>query len=184
MSIRRNTAPTHPPTLAGRSRGQSMVEFALVLVPMLLLLLGAIQFGIIWGAQVGVTNAVRDAVRAASAVQPKVLGDSAGTISTTSEGAFATSVRSNVLANGLSNNVPFYNAGSATTQVCYESFTDASNAVALRANVTVIYSHPILIPLMSAVLGGSISTTTSLSIPVGLEQPYVLPPSGTKGCAP
>ena len=61
-----------------RSRGQSVVEFALVLLPMLLLLLGAIQFAIIWAAQVGVTNAVRDAARVASLQQPKA--DAAGNV--------------------------------------------------------------------------------------------------------
>jgi Flp pilus assembly protein TadG len=162
-----------------------MVEFALVLIPMMVLLLGAIQFGVIWAAQVGVTNAVRDAARAASGVQPKV--DAGGVVNSTSEGTYATFVNTNVLTPGLLKNVPFFAASSVTGQtICYQTFTDAASASALRATATVTYAHAIFIPLLSTILGSSINTTTTLSIPVGLDMPYTLPsvPSsaGTTGC--
>jgi Flp pilus assembly protein TadG len=164
-----------------------MVEFALILIPILLLLLGAIQFGVIWAAQVGVTNAVRDAARAASGVQPK--SNSAGLIDSTSEGSYANSVNTTVLTPGLSKNVPFFAPSSVTVQkVCYTTFSDAAPvpAPALNATVTVTYGHSIFIPLLSAILGPTISTTTTLSIPVGLDLPYSLPSvgssAGTSGC--
>jgi Flp pilus assembly protein TadG len=170
-----------PAATARRTRarsGQSLVEFALILVPIMLLLLGAIQFGVIWAAQVGVTNAVRDAVRAASGLQPKA--DAAGNVTAGSEATFATSIYDNVLVPGLQNHVPFYNATAATGKsICYSTFTDVASGTALRATATVTYGHPIFIPLLSAILGPSISTTTTMSIPVGLEQPYVLPGVGT-----
>lgn len=43
--------------------GQSLVEFALVLTPLLLLLLGIIQFGFVFNTYVTITNATRDAAR-------------------------------------------------------------------------------------------------------------------------
>jgi Flp pilus assembly protein TadG len=44
-------------------RGQSLVEFALVLTPLLLLLLGIIQFGFIFNSYVTLANATREAAR-------------------------------------------------------------------------------------------------------------------------
>lgn len=165
--------------------GQSMVEFALVLMPLMLLFLGAVQFGVIWAAQVGVTNAVRDAARAASGVQPKA--NPGGTVDAPTEVSFATSINAVVLTPGLQKNVPFFSTASVTGQsICYTTFTDASGGVALRATATVTYGHSIFIPLMSTILGPSIATTTTLSIPVGLNKPYTLPPvgssAGTGGC--
>jgi Flp pilus assembly protein TadG len=162
-----------------------MVEFALILIPIMLLLLGAIQFGVIWAAQVGVTNAVRDAARAASGVQPKF--DTSGTVNSTSEGTYADSINSAVLTPGLQKNVPFFASSSVTGQtICYSTFTDEAGAAALRATATVTYGHAIFVPLLSTILGPSIVTTTTLSIPVGLDPPYTLPavPSsaGTSGC--
>jgi Flp pilus assembly protein TadG len=52
---------------AGRpERGQSLVEFALILTPLLMILLGIIQFGLIFNAQVTITNAAREGARAAT----------------------------------------------------------------------------------------------------------------------
>jgi Flp pilus assembly protein TadG len=44
-------------------RGQSLVEFALVLVPLFILLLGIIQFGFIFNTYVTMTNAAREGAR-------------------------------------------------------------------------------------------------------------------------
>jgi Flp pilus assembly protein TadG len=50
----------------GRSRGQSLVEFSLILGPLLLLLLGIVQFGFIFNTFVTITNATREAAREGS----------------------------------------------------------------------------------------------------------------------
>jgi Flp pilus assembly protein TadG len=47
----------------GEAGGQSLVEFALILTPLLLLLLGIIQFGFIFNAYVTMTNAAREGAR-------------------------------------------------------------------------------------------------------------------------
>jgi len=57
-----------PASPAGRAcprqeRGQAMVEFAAVLLPLVLILVGIIQFGFLFSAYVGVSNAVREAAR-------------------------------------------------------------------------------------------------------------------------
>jgi Flp pilus assembly protein TadG len=46
-----------------QNAGQSLVEFALILVPLLLVMLGIIQFGFIFNAYVTMTNAAREAAR-------------------------------------------------------------------------------------------------------------------------
>ncbi|MEO6206487.1 MAG: TadE/TadG family type IV pilus assembly protein [Candidatus Limnocylindrales bacterium] len=48
---------------AAPARGQSLVEFALVLVPLFLILLGIIQFGFIFNSYVTITNASREGAR-------------------------------------------------------------------------------------------------------------------------
>lgn len=44
-------------------RGQSLVEFSLILTPLFLILLGIIQFGFIFNTYITMTNAARDAAR-------------------------------------------------------------------------------------------------------------------------
>jgi Flp pilus assembly protein TadG len=51
----------------GRSpRGQAMIEFAAVLVPVLLIVVAVVQFGLLFGANVTLTNAVREGARAST----------------------------------------------------------------------------------------------------------------------
>lgn len=47
-------------------RGQSIVEFALVLTPLMLILMGIIQFGFIFNSYVTIANATREAAREGS----------------------------------------------------------------------------------------------------------------------
>ncbi len=47
-----------------RSRGQAMVEFVAVLLPLLLLVVGIVQFGLLFAANVTLTNAAREGARA------------------------------------------------------------------------------------------------------------------------
>jgi hypothetical protein len=47
-------------------RGQAMVEFAAVLLPLLVVIVGIVQFGLILGASVSLTNAAREGAREAT----------------------------------------------------------------------------------------------------------------------
>jgi Flp pilus assembly protein TadG len=57
-----------PPVLLAarrtRERGQALVEFVAVLLPLLLIVVGIIQFGLLFGANVTLTNSAREAARA------------------------------------------------------------------------------------------------------------------------
>lgn len=50
----------------GGEVGQAMVEFAAVILPILLILVAVIQFGLLFGANVTLTNAAREGARAAT----------------------------------------------------------------------------------------------------------------------
>jgi Flp pilus assembly protein TadG len=60
--VRRSRRPTTPETVPAE-RGQSLVEFALVMMPLFIILLGIIQFGFIFNSYVTITNASREGAR-------------------------------------------------------------------------------------------------------------------------
>lgn len=60
------------------ARGQSLVEFSLVLIPLLLILLGIIQMGLVFNAQVTLTNAAREGARAATIYSYSLAGAQPG----------------------------------------------------------------------------------------------------------
>jgi Flp pilus assembly protein TadG len=57
VAARRRRDPAH---------GQSLVEFALIVTPLMLLLLAIVQFGFIFNTYVTITNATREAARTAT----------------------------------------------------------------------------------------------------------------------
>jgi len=67
--VHRKAAPGRRSGARARSRrrdhgsGQSLVEFSLILLPLMLVLLGIIQFGLIFNAYVTMTNAAREGAR-------------------------------------------------------------------------------------------------------------------------
>ena len=65
IAVAEKTAgPSAPGNLGRRrSRGQSLVEFSLILTPLALVLLGLLQFGFIFNAYITMTNAVRESAR-------------------------------------------------------------------------------------------------------------------------
>jgi Flp pilus assembly protein TadG len=60
-AVLRRLAAARDPSAA---RGQALVEFVAVLIPMLLLIVGIVQFGLLFGANVTLTNAAREGARA------------------------------------------------------------------------------------------------------------------------
>lgn len=141
-------APPH----RGRPRGQALVEFAIVLPILALLLLGIIQFAFIFAAQIGVTNAVREAARIA-AVSPTTDNTQAGT------NAQNVYLRLTNTTNGLlKQNVFAFNSANivtAATQVCYrDAPAAATGEFTVFIKVQAVYRHPIFIPLLGALLDG------------------------------
>ena len=59
-------SPVRLPHPLSRERGQAMVEFAAVLLPLMVVIVGIVQFGLLFGANVSLTNAARESARAAT----------------------------------------------------------------------------------------------------------------------
>lgn len=138
-----------------RVPGQGLVEFAIVLPVLAILLLGIIQFAFIFAAQIGVTNAVREAARIA-AVTPAATTASATSIApniyarltNTTDGL----LKQNVFAFNSANIVT---SGAADTEVCYrDEPAAASGQYTVFVKVQATYRHPLFIPLLSGLLDG------------------------------
>jgi hypothetical protein len=145
-------------SLARRPRserhGQSLVEFALVVPILAVLLMSILQIGLLFFAQVGLTNAAREVARNASSIPITTKGDALA----------AANIYYGRLTNSstgfLKRNVGFYSpaalvtAGSPRTEVCYYKFPDATGSTSIMARVRIEYSHPLFIPLISQILDG------------------------------
>ena len=143
--------------------GQSLVEFSLVLTPLLLILLGIIQFGFIFNSYITIANATREGARDGSIYvylqsQSKAQNDAArnAAIRTTIQGSM----------NLLSPTAPWFTTGDTWTQTG-ETFTNGdltityalptgisqSDArVGQTVTVRMSYHQDLLIPLISALL--------------------------------
>jgi Flp pilus assembly protein TadG len=158
VARRRAPAPGH-----GRGRGQSLVEFALVLVPLLLLILGVIQFGLIFNSYVTMTNAAREGARTGTIyVYDRTLSKAQN------DTARNDAIRTSLLAsmNLLAKTGPQF-AGGSTWSASGTTFTngDMSIAYAVPVGVTdsdarsgqtitvhATYHQDLIIPMIAALL--------------------------------
>lgn len=132
------------------------MEFALVLPILALLLLAIIQFSFILAAQIGVTNAVREAARIGAVTTPTTTNSQATTtafniytrLTNTTNGLLA----KNVFAFNVANIVT---SGPVDTQVCYRKDPgSASGEYTVFVKVEAGYRHPLFIPLLGGLLDG------------------------------
>ena len=137
-----------------RSRGQGLVELVLVLPVLAIIFMSILQFGVLFSTQLGITNAVREAVRNASAIPVATLAN-AGTAAQSVYTRLTDPSTGLLERNGSSYSTgALVTAGSPTTQVCYYSYTDATGGNSIMARVQVVYDHPLFIPLISGILDG------------------------------
>ncbi|HET7471691.1 MAG TPA: TadE/TadG family type IV pilus assembly protein [Candidatus Limnocylindrales bacterium] len=144
-------------------RGQSLVEFSLILMPLFLVLLGIIQFGFIFNTYVTMTNAARDAARLGTIyVYDRSLTKSQNDLARNN--SIKDQVKSSM--NGLSTTSPRFTTGSTWTQsgltytngdlvITYElpsGVTDSDPRTGYRITVTATYHQDLIIPLISALL--------------------------------
>ncbi len=138
------TTPHRPPRTARRGplvrrhrrdeEGQSLVEFSLILAPLLFLLLGIIQFGFVFNAYVTVSTAAREAAREGSIyVYDRTITQSAN------DAVRNARIRSSLLAslNGLAKTAPNFTNGTTWT-----SATSGSTVTYVNGDITVTYTLP------------------------------------------
>ncbi len=143
--------------------GQSLVEFALVLTPLFLILLGIIQFGFIFNAYITITNATREAGREATIyVYDRSLTE--GQNDSARNAQVRTTVQNSL--NLLSASTPHFTTTGTWTQsgdtftngdltVTYEipsGVTDSDARTGQTVTVQVRYHQDLLIPLIAALL--------------------------------
>ena len=127
--VRRSRRPTTPDASAAQ-RGQSLVEFALVMMPLFIILLAIVQFGFIFNSYVTITNASREGARLGTVyvyngIYSKAQNDLARN----------NAIKDSVLAsmNLLSKTAPNFATGSTWTQ---------SGLTFTNGDLVVIYSNP------------------------------------------
>lgn len=130
------------------SDGQGLVEFALVLTPLLLILFSIIQMGLLFGTQLGLSNAARETARYAS-----TLVTTSGT-SASSNGASAyTDLTTRKLPQYLIAFSPT-NVVTPASQVNYCYYGNADGTYSVRVVVQAEYRQVLLLPLVSNLLDG------------------------------
>jgi len=147
----------------GGERGQSLVEFSLVLTPLFLVLLGIVQFGFIFNTYVTLTNATRDAARQGTIViyDRSISKDQ-------NDLARNEAVKDALMAsmNYLKKSAPQFSVGSTWTNsgstftngdltITYVTPTgvpESDPRTGQRLTVTANYHHDLLIPLIAALL--------------------------------
>jgi Flp pilus assembly protein TadG len=149
----------------GSARGQSLVEFSLILMPLFLILLAIIQFGFIFNTYITMTNAARDAARLGTIY---VYDRTSGMTKSANDQARNDSIKDQVIAsmNGLAPSAPHFTTGGTWTQsgltftngdlvITYEipsGVTDSDPRTAQRITVTAVYHQDLVIPLIANLL--------------------------------
>jgi len=150
-----------------RQAGQSIAELALVFPILAMILLSIFQFAFIYGAQIGITNATREAARMAATFE---------TLNDTQAAANGDWTYNELVDNAdalLRRNVQAYQPSrlvTPLTQVCYSIYSAADGTTQAKVKVEVVYSHPMLIPIVGQLLDGFDGATDGgLRIPVAEE---------------
>jgi Flp pilus assembly protein TadG len=143
-----------------RSHGQSLVEFALVLIPFLLILMGIVDLGRGIYTYNGVAQATRELARATSVHQCN--GAKPCTLGTSSETANVRGTQ-NTMVPGLAG------ASAVVTYTCttITDTTDTRTPCPSGGFVKVTVSVPfqVVTPLLSMVAPSTLSSTTHIEIP-------------------
>ena len=130
-----------------RSRGQALVEFAFVAPIMVLIFAGLVQFAFIYERQIGIENAVRDGARRAATYE---------TVDDTDANVNGPFVWDLVWGpSGIMDNAQGYQNTSPPAQdreVCYSTNTVPTGKTGVLVRVSMGYSHPLFLPIISAIL--------------------------------
>ena len=177
-----------------RDRGQSLVEFALVLPVLAVILFAIVQFGFLFAGQVGLTNAVRDAARTAAVNQGADATRLGGCTTTGSLTGTNAQKAYQSLLNRLPVQVPGYQSsrlvagctvvsGYTDTSARYCSYLNAGGTTySIRLILTAAYRHPLFVPIVGTIVDGFDGTTdNALKIRATEEMRVENPPLSTSG---
>lgn len=145
------------------TEGQSLVEFSLVLTPLLLILLGIIQFGFIFNSYITIANATREGARDGS-IYVYAQGLSKAQNDAARNASMKTTIQNSM--NLLSPNAPWFtttgtwsqtgdvftNGDLTVTYALPASISQSDARVGQTVTIRVRYHQDLLIPLISALL--------------------------------
>lgn len=164
----------------GARNGQALVEFVAVLLPLMLIVVGIIQFGLLYGAHVTLTNAAREGARAgtiyvydqnhtafwndahrcgavlsAATASFGLLDDASPHFDATMSGGACPTPTSTTLVNG--DITVSYCASATTDDPCPDPGDSLTNCVndtreGCLIRVEISYHSDVIVPLISAVL--------------------------------
>jgi Flp pilus assembly protein TadG len=183
VHVHRRTAssasPGRRPAARARERGQGLVEFALVLAPLMLVLLGIVQFGFIFNSYVTMTNAAREGARSGTIyVYNRTYTKSVNDVRRND--AIKTAVLSSM--NMLGKTAPQFTTGGTWTQsgstytngdvtVTYaipSGVTDSDTRRGETITVSAVYHQDLVVPLIANLLprdaGGRLSLTSQVTM--------------------
>lgn len=172
---------------AGRrdsGRGQSLAEFALVAPIFFLLVFAVIQLGLVFGAQNGLVDGVRNAARRAATYRINEQSFDA-TVWTSICGTIAGELDARLQAL-----VPGFTVANRSRTIAYEwNENPESGEYFLVANISASYHNPLYVPLISYFLDGSDGTvndrlTLTASEQMRIENPALLPEGGPAAVPP
>jgi Flp pilus assembly protein TadG len=137
--------------LRGMERGQALVEFVAVLLPLLLIVVGIIQFGLLFGANVTLTNAAREGARAGTIY----LYDRNHTKAWNDGQRCAAALSAATQAFGLLTNASPYFSATTTSGAC----TTNTGESQVNGDLTVAYCASMATPTSSCPDGADPTTT-------------------------
>lgn len=164
--------PTFGRSLAGGhdGRGQALAEFAFVAPLLFVLLLGLVQFGMIFETQIGMANATREAARRAAAAPSPTCAWVLDEIKPASGTGL------------LSANVQGYQDSRSSVTVVISGIDTTGPTPYQTVTVQSSYKHPLILPVIREIIDAiDGSTDSSFAIPVGNEMRMETGSTGLSG---
>lgn len=156
--------------------GQSLVEFSLIILPLFVIVLGIIQFGLIFNTYVTMTNAARDAARLGTIY---VYTRESGETKATNDLARNETIKTQVLAsmNMLGKASPYFATGSTWTQsgntytngdltityVLPTGVTDNETRMGQEITVRATYHQDLIVPVIPLFLPRDVNGRMTLT---------------------
>ncbi len=144
------------------ARGQSLVEFSLILLPLFIILLGIIQFGFVFNAYVTMTNAAREGARVGTiyvydaskskAQNDTLRNDSIKTALLASMNLLVKTAPNFATSGWSQSGLTFTNGDLIVTYVVPSSVTDSDSRRGQQVTIRGTYHQDLIIPLIAQML--------------------------------
>jgi Flp pilus assembly protein TadG len=153
----------------GSARGQALVEFAAVLLPLMLVVVAIIQFGFLFAAYVGASNAAREGARSGTIYLYDNTKTSAQNDALRCSSVLAAAAQSiDVGIPGQFSATCATSAGGGDLAISYPDATTCTNQprTGCQLRVVLTYRQPLFVPLVGTFLQADAQNRVALSASV------------------